>query len=218
MKLQDMFPLIVYINLDSRPDRRKEAEKEFEKLGIDPVRIPGQVYSGTNNKSWNGIIGCMQSHLIALSIAKEANCNIMIFEDDVKFINDAEKVIPLALDELSALDWHMQYFGANLLKPCYQVTPHLARLTHGQSTHAYGVNVKFIDKLLTYIPLNEICPIDLRYANNAIPNNSCFITIPMVAVQRDSYSDIEGVQANYESYLERRFKDNLRVAQAPRDM
>lgn len=207
-QLQDVFPLITYINMDHRTDRRKQAESEFAKLDISPIRVPGQIYRGTDNPNWNGIAGCTLSHLLCLNMALEKKSNIFIFEDDVKFINDYKNVISSALDELQNLDWRIVYFGGNLLKPVYQTTEHLGKLTWCQSTVAYGVNANFVQRLINYIP-NQIIPLDLVYTQYVIPHNDCYMTIPMTVVQRNSYSDIEGTEVDYESYLEQRFWSNL---------
>jgi GR25 family glycosyltransferase involved in LPS biosynthesis len=54
-----------YINLNSRSDRRKETENEFEKLNIkDYVRFPA-IYNSSN-----GAIGCLQSHIAILESYK----------------------------------------------------------------------------------------------------------------------------------------------------
>jgi len=210
MKLKELFPLMFFINLDSRVDRLNQAKSEFKKLKISPERISGKLFTGTDNPSANGIMGCTLSHLECLKLARERGQNVLIFEDDIKFVNDYKRTIELACNEIEDYEWDMFYLGANILKPFYQVSQHLARLTHGQSTHAYGVNVKFIDTLINTIPENTIYPLDLIYSNYVIPSRECYIVAPkMVAVQRDSFSDIERTTANYESYLEKRYQNNF---------
>jgi len=95
------------------------------------------------------------------------------------------------------------------MKPCHQVTSHLAKLNHCQSTHAHIVNHNFIEKLATYLPMNQVVPIDVVYAEKVIPENSCYIVAPeMVAIQRDSKSDIDGVDATYD-LPSKRYKENF---------
>jgi GR25 family glycosyltransferase involved in LPS biosynthesis len=209
VKLDELFPLIYYINMDSRPDRMAQAQEEFKKLDIAPERISGKIFTGTNDPHWNAVHGCTLSHIECLMRAKKENKNVFIFEDDLKLVNDFEDIIPKALDELSNFEWDMFYLGANILKPAYQVDRHLVQLSHGQSTVAYGVNINFIDFLLSKIPLDKIIPIDMIYAEWVVPYNSCYISYPMCVVQRNGYSDIEKQEVDYESYLERRFYENL---------
>ena len=209
MKFTELFPLITYINLDSRQDRDRLAKKEFEKLSISPTRISGTVVNVSNNKMANGVLGCTLSHVKCLEMALGQNQNIFIFEDDIKLVDSSFQTIDKCFEELSKMDWDMLYLGGNVLKPIYQKTEHVGKLTHCQSTVAYGVNKNFLKKLISYIPRNQIIPIDLVYTNQAIPNNDCFISIPMAIVQRDSFSDIEGKQVQYESYLQKRYDANL---------
>jgi hypothetical protein len=114
-----------------------------------------------------------------------------------------------ACNELSNMDWDFFYLAANILKPFKQVSDHLAKLEWAQSTCAYGINKNFLQKTLESIDLNRITrPIDVIYSEMAAKNNF-YITVPMVGVQRDSFSDIENVNVNYTSYLQKRYNDNL---------
>ena len=207
----ETFPLQVYINLDHRTDRKAQALKEFADLELNPIRKSGVVIESIDDPYSRGVIGCLYSHIQILTAANILGTSVAIFEDDVLFLhNDVtpKHILDMACMELKDMDWNMIYFGGNLLRPCYQVSPHLAKLTHAQSTVAYGVNVKFIPKLLEYFA-NITAPIDVIYADKVIPQNSCYITVPMVAIQRDSYSDIEGHDVEYSSYLEKRYWENL---------
>ena len=211
MNFTELFPLITYINLDFRQDRDLLAREEFKKIDINPTRVSGIVIKTTDNSMWNGVLGCTLSHIKCLEIALEKKQNIFIFEDDIKFIpaNETKTILNKCCEELDKIDWDMFYIAANVLKPIYQETKHLGRLSHSQSTVAYGANYKFIEKLLSYIPRNQIIPIDLVYTNSVVPHHNCFISIPMLGVQRNSFSDIEGKQVDYESYLEKRYDANL---------
>jgi GR25 family glycosyltransferase involved in LPS biosynthesis len=205
-----LFPLKFVINLDKREDRLIEAKKEFASMGIrDVMRMPGKIYSDTrNHPSWNGALGCLFSHLAILRFAHDMQQNVMIFEDDVKFLNTEPDLLDQCSSELDSIGWDMFYGSANILKPCVQMTPHLARLSHAQSTACYGVRWGFIETLFKYFEKID-APIDVIYADRVIPNHNCYVSIPMLAIQRDSYSDIEGQQANYSSYLEKRYWSNL---------
>ena len=210
MKFNDMFPLVTYINLDTRNDRKILIEEELNKLNISYIRKSGRIFDGTNSKYWNGVAGCELSHIDCLRMALERKQNLFVFEDDALFINNAEETIPLALDELSNTDFSMFYLGANIYgnHPTYQVSDHLGKLSYAQSTVAYGVNINFIERLVNSIPLDRIIPIDLIYTS-IVPNINAYITVPMTVVQRKGYSDIEGQEVEYESYLERRYLENL---------
>jgi hypothetical protein len=97
----------------------------------------------------------------------------------------------------------MVYFGGNVLKPFYQITDHLAKLTHCQSTHAYAINKHFVGGLVDWLENNQTYIIDVLYAEKVVPYNNCFITIPMLAIQRPDYSDIEKQNMTYDIPIQR---------------
>ena len=137
MNIQKFFPLIKYINLDERKDRDILARKEFEKIGVFPERFSAI-------KRDNGAEGCYLSHLNLLREAEIRGENLLVFEDDVQFCDGAKDIIKSALDELKDKNWVLFYLGGNLLRPAYQCSKNLARLTHCQSTHSIGYNIKYI--------------------------------------------------------------------------
>ena len=55
-----------YINLESRPDRKKHIEQQLNLLGINADRFNAI-------KLPNGALGCSMSHLKCLEIAKQNN-------------------------------------------------------------------------------------------------------------------------------------------------
>lgn len=195
MKIDEMFPLQYYVNLDEREDRKELAEKEFDKLGIHPQR-----FSAIKHK--NGAVGCYLSHLNILKIAEAKKENVLIFEDDVQFIGDYNEVINKAMDELDDLDWHMGYFGGNILRPAYQVTPHWAQVSHCQSTHAYFVHKNFVPSLVAFLERNRFI-LDVLYAEHVVTQKNCYITVPMVAIQRTDFSSIEKQEMSYDIPIER---------------
>lgn len=212
MKINEFFGMVVYINIDSRVDRNEMVIKEFEKLNINPIRISAITPKANSDNHKNGIDGCRQSHLMCLRMALERKSNILIFEDDVKLINNPTKTLEKALDELYILNmnWDMLYLGGNICNKVYKITGHLGKLTHSQSTHAYGVNKDFVEKLINYIENDSYdTPLDMTYAYKVIPNNEAYLTIPMVAVQQKSFSDIEGCVVEYENWMIQRFYDHL---------
>lgn len=197
MKLNEFFDKVYCINLDSRLDRWTVAQKEFEKIGFIPER-----YSAIKHEqSWRG---CYLSHLDILRKARDNNESVLIFEDDIEFINYSEELIRDILTELKLFHWwDMFYLGGNVLKPFYQITDHLGKLTHCQSTHAYGVNKNFVYRLVEWLENNQTYIIDVLYAEKVVPYNNCFITIPMMAIQREDYSDIEKQNMSYNIPMQR---------------
>lgn len=192
MNFNDMFELCYCINLDSRKDRWQKTQFELEILDISPERFKAIEHS-------MGWMGCSQSHLSILKEARRKKKNVFIFEDDVQIINYEKGILESALNELSDWGWAMFYLGGNPLAPFHQVSDHLAKLNYAHSTHAYGINKDYLDRIISAIELFEgIYPIDVIYAKVIMPVFGCYITVPMLASQRDSYSNVEKKIMTYE--------------------
>ena len=76
------FDKIYCISLDTRPDRRKQAEKQFADVGL----LERVEFIIVEKHPVNQEKGIFQSHMFCLSKGLKANArNILIFEDDVFF-------------------------------------------------------------------------------------------------------------------------------------
>lgn len=202
----EFFDKIYLINLDSRPDRLEQATRELNSIGItDFIRIPGVVDP-------NPARGCHLAHAKIFALADNyVTGRILIFEDDVEFFPNALETLTKAMHELEpnpmSGDWDMLYLGINMDQYyAHQVLPHVAYLTGGFSTHAYAVNNQrgLFHKLweINYDP-NTVHN-DVVYTNEIMPNYKCYVTIPLAAGQRDSYSDVQGkVMSSNQMFLER---------------
>lgn len=202
------FDKIYCTNMSYRPDRWQQVLVEFDKLGIKGkvIRFEG-IESYGNDAYKNRWMGCNLSHLNILEHSD--NERVLIFEDDVIFINDFKNILQSAIEELKEKEWGMFYLGGNICGSITQETEHLGRLSHAQSTQSYAVNKNFNKEILKYKELFYDKQVDLVYAQNIIPNYPCYITIPMVTLQRSDYSDIEQRNVNYDSWMEQRYFDNL---------
>jgi GR25 family glycosyltransferase involved in LPS biosynthesis len=195
MKLDNFFEMSYVINLTKRPDRLKNCEDAWYKLNFYPER-----FAAIENK--NPALGCYLSHLEILRRARDANKNVLIFEDDVEVINFENHLMERVMDELYNLDWAMIYLGGNILRPFYQETNHLAKLSHCQSTHSYGISKKYLPQIVDFLE-NNIHIIDCLYADYVVPQLPCYVTIPMMTRQRTDYSDIEKQVMTYDIPMER---------------
>lgn len=198
MKLSQLFPLSYCVNLAERKDRWDDSLKEFDKIQHYPERFDAV-------KDSNPITGCRLSHLSILKKANEEKKSVFIFEDDVMFIEDYNAV-EICISELAGLNWDMFYLGANICNTMLQVRPHLAQLTHAQATHSYGVHYNFLPFLIEKVE-TFTTHLDLLYAS-LVSQYNCFISIPLIAIQRPSYSDIEKQLVNYE-WMISRYNNNL---------
>ena len=207
----DYFDRIYCINLDYRKDRWEKVTKEFTSLGIlDKVtRVPGVITHEFDDPKRNACVGNHLSHAKCIQDALYAD-RILILEDDVKFINNTLEVLKIALSQLPPW-WDLFYLGANLERPTYQLSSHLAKLSFAYSTHAYAINMQNdeLTDILEQMNTNtETIHNDVYMSEHIIPFYCSFISIPMIAIQESSYSDIEKKFVNYD-WMEERFNNQL---------
>lgn len=193
------FDAIYLINLDSRPDRLNQAMNELRKQLIKKViRIPGIVHQ-------NPATGCHLSHAECyLDAINSGYDRILIMEDDIEFFPNAYQNLEMALIELPA-DWDMFYLGANLDNyKAYEISEHVCKLTGAYATHAYAVKRPLFQELFEINSNMSIAHNDVYYAENIHPNYNCYMAMPLIAGQRDSYSDIQKcMMSSNKVFLER---------------
>jgi glycosyl transferase family 25 len=201
----DFFDHIYCINLDKRKDRWEEVQKEFESVGIaDKV----QRFSAIENT--DGRVGVIQSNLALIKMAKENNWdNIMVFEDDVKFINNPLENLQLAIDQIGRTPWSMFYLGANTHEKLMKFKPNLIILKNAFAVHSVVYNKvgfnKFINKFEGLNAIKNFDDIlDVWLAKEVQAKHTVLMVNPIITTQRESYSDIEKKVVNY-SFIEERF-------------
>lgn len=95
------------INLDSRQDRLKHIEKEFDYVGWNFNR-----FSGVNTNSYEG---CAFSHMGVASLAKEKGLDyVMVFEDDIFFMPYALQLLEQCLRDLEDVDWDLFHLAPSI--------------------------------------------------------------------------------------------------------
>jgi glycosyl transferase family 25 len=197
------FEKIYCINLDSRPERWKEAQAEFSKAGIlaRVERISGEVCSDPRE-------GCARAHLKTIRLAKQLNLpNCLIFEDDVLILEDALPALHYSVRDVSRVDWDLFYLGATTVGPAYQISHHLAKLTGACSTQSYAISARIYDAVLHSWHPPKVY--DVFLTQDIIPAHQCFITVPMVTEQKTGFSDIENRVVDYHKMMTRNFAHDL---------
>jgi GR25 family glycosyltransferase involved in LPS biosynthesis len=148
MDILKYFDKVYCINLDERTDRWEQAQVEFDKIGIRDVveRWPGV-------KHTDGNLGCTLSHKTIIEHCKKQGLNnVLIFEDDVLFVNDDVDKLEKAFNELEELgNWDLFYIGSTV-EPTVgkfdRVTDNILRTNFAYTTHAYAVNAQVFDEVI----------------------------------------------------------------------
>jgi GR25 family glycosyltransferase involved in LPS biosynthesis len=208
----DYFDRIYCINLDKRKDRWEHLNKELDKIELlkndDYERI-----SAIEMK--DGRVGLIKTvgKIIDKAIKNEYS-NILIIEDDCKFINNSLNILDYAIEDLSNLDWDLFYLGANTHTKLEKKTKHLSILKSGFATHAVAYNSKVFEKILNYTNTiehyikNQGEILDVWLSQNIQTLGNSYVCNPIVATQINDYSDIEKRNVDY-SFIIERAKKNL---------
>ena len=177
--------LTYVINLKERNDKKEYIEKLFKKENIN-----FNFYRP--NKHLNPRRGCLESHLEIIKRGiKENKDSLLIFEDDVKFIKPIHN-----LNKFPS-DWNMIYLGGTVHRVIDTNNKNYTRV-QTWTTHAYFINLKnkeFVDKILEMEKYEG--EVDRYFLEKIHPKFKCYMSNPMIAIQKEDYSDIEGQEVNY---------------------
>ena len=207
----------LYINLESRKDRREHIEQELKSIGINGVRFNAV-------KLQNGRIGCSMSHLKCLQIAKKNNWPyVMICEDDLLFL-DKEKAVK-HMNDFFKMHHENKYIcnivliAGNNVPPYKKIDDTCIRVSHCQTTTGYIVKNTYYDTLIDNIktgieklmknPTNAFSYAIDKYWIQLQKKDVWYLLAPIIAVQREDYSDIEQRTTNYEYIMKDLDKPHL---------
>jgi len=196
---------VYYINLDSRPDRRKQVENELNALSWKYQRFAAI-------KRNPGCIGCGASHLAVLKMAKQKNLPyVVILEDDITFknhkrVNNKLQRIFAAKTNFDVLLLAGNIIGTNNRK----INNDLIKITAAQTTTGYIVRRHYYNTLINNFKngLQRLRP--RKIINRFIidqhwkllqPKHKWLCLWPILAYQRASYSDIEQKKVDYHKLM-----------------
>jgi len=114
------FERIYVLNLPERADRRREIEAQLRRFGLslhaEPVRLFRAVRPDVAGPFPSvGAHGCFMSHLGMLQEAvRDGLGSVLILEDDLDFVAEAEARLPTLLQSLEMHDWSLFYGGYEL--------------------------------------------------------------------------------------------------------
>jgi glycosyl transferase family 25 len=207
-RIIEYFDRAYIINLEDRPDRRKEVTQEFGHLGISVPNQSIRFYTAKRLAEKGsfpsvGVRGCFTSHRNVLEIARQNRLqNVLVFEDDVSFRNIDASLEGQIVTQLASEPWDIVYFGY-LLPSDRDFKGPLIDYSNGvMGAHFYAVNGNFIDPLLQFMKQCEILPPGhpdggpmtadgaLNHIRGIVPNMRVLLAVPNLAYQRSSRTDI----------------------------
>jgi hypothetical protein len=133
---------------------------------------------------------------------------MLIFEDDVCFLQDPGPTMEKCVEQLKLCHWHLFYMGVNTHIAFTEfISPNLLPVKHGFSTHAIAYSPT-AQQMVYGFPWEDQ-PIDVMLADNIQRQGKSFCSYPMLATQRNGYSDIDKKEVTYD-YIEERFNNRVR--------
>ena len=202
----------LYINLESRVDRKEHIESQLKSIGIVAPRRFNAI------KLKNGRVGCSMSHLKCLEIAKKNNWPyVMICEDDLLVLDSAKFVQHIntffGLHGNTNDSWNVLLIAGNNVPPYMKVDDTCIRVTHYIVKNSYyniliGNIRAGIERLIKEPEKHALFAID-KFWIQLQRMHTWYMLAPVVAVQREDYSDIEHRKTNYENIMKDLDKTNL---------
>ena len=198
MKVNDIhtfFDGVFCVNMDKRPDRWKQAQTEFKKIGIED-----EVTRFTGIEHPNGNLGCCLSHLALIKKCKEGNFrNVLIFEDDVLFTETDVPRLAAAFDDLNDIgSWDIFYIGVTMCPTrgnFLRITDRVLKTNFAYTTHAYAVNAQAFDPMIEAwshnVESDNPRPVDVVLDEHVVRGRGqSFVMDPIYAIQQPGVSDI----------------------------
>ncbi len=179
---------IICINLRERPDRKK-------RMNLQSKRLQFPIKYFTTKKHNDPKKGCLLSHLTVIknSISKKIPpSQVMILEDDCKFLKRPQD-IPKPPD-----NWDMLYFGGTVFANLCQYDDNWCRIITW-TCHGYLINLQNRQLVEDILKAEDSgMEIDQYYIKHIHRKYNCYMVKPMMAIQLDGYSDIEGMKVTYD--------------------
>jgi GR25 family glycosyltransferase involved in LPS biosynthesis len=196
----DFIKHVVYINLDERTDRKEEVAAELES-----VFPPENVHRFSAIRHSNGAIGCSQSHIAVIEMAKENGWeNVLVVEDDFMWMNKEAGIQDL--ERYATAKYDVVLLSATFSKS----KPVTNKVVSAQSAIAYLVPAHYYDTLLQNYRKGVTGLLSgAQYNTHALDqywkrlqvHDEWYIVNPKVCKQRPSYSDIEKRFTDYTRYF-----------------
>lgn len=196
----DFIKHVVYINLDERADRKEEVVAELESV------FPSEkIHRFSAIRHSNGAIGCSQSHIAVIEMAKANGWeHVLVIEDDFMWMNK-EAGIP-DLERYATTPFDVVLLSGTFVKS----KPVTHKVLSAQTTVAYLVQAHYYDTLLQNYRKGVAGLLSgAQYNTHALDqywkrlqiHDEWYIVNPKVCKQRPSYSDIEKRFTDYTCFF-----------------
>jgi len=191
----------LYINLDSRVDRKQHVEEQMSKIGINITRFNAI-------KLTNGAIGCSMSHLKCIEMAKQNKWeHVLIVEDDILFLNPELFKNQLNKFLKNNENFDVALIAGNNMPPYQRIDDSCVKVYRCQTTTGYIVKRHYYDTLINNFregiqkliknPEQHVLYAIDKYWFKLQEKDNWYLITPLTVTQREDYSDIEKRHTNY---------------------
>ena len=197
---------VLFINLDSRIDRRTHFESQFQKIGLQPQRFRAI-------RNADGAIGCSMSHVACLELAIQNGWDhVLVCEDDATITNPGQLVHQVNQFLTRFGDqWDVLLLGGNNYQPFQPAAPECVRVTNCQTTTSYLVHRPYFERLLANFKegLKNLIANPSQQPDYAIDQywkrlqrtDRWYLIVPITVIQRPDYSDVSRQHVNYSDVM-----------------
>lgn len=188
---------VLFINLDSRTDRRTHFELQFFKIGFNPQR-----FAAIQNA--RGAIGCTMSHIACMETAIQNKWDhVLVCEDDATIINLDQLVHQVNHFFQRFNDsWDVLLLAGNNYQPFRQESPEAVRVANCQTTTAYLVRRPYFETLLANFKdgLRKLKAID-QYWKLLQRTDRWYLIVPISMIQRSDFSNVSNRHVDYANVM-----------------
>jgi len=198
----------IYINLEKRPYRNTQIQKELAQLGIHKHNV--KRFNAVEHK--HGAIGCAFSHIKCLEWAIQSDHDyVFICEDDLEIVDVDILQQNLYFFLHSSREWDVLLVAGNNMLPYKPVNHYCIQVMNCITTTGYIVKKHYYNTLLRnfkegvlslmkHPDQKKTYAID-KYWLQLQMVDKWFLLIPPSVVQREDYSDIEHKVVNFKQYM-----------------
>jgi GR25 family glycosyltransferase involved in LPS biosynthesis len=188
---------VLFINLDSRTDRRTHFELQFSEIGFHPQR-----FAAIQNA--RGAIGCTMSHIACMETAIQNNWDhVLVCEDDATIINPGQLVHQVNHFFQRFNDsWDVLLLAGNNYQPFRQESSEAVRVANCQTSTAYLARRPYFETLLANFKegLSKLKAID-QYWKLLQRTDRWYLIVPISVIQRSDFSDISKRHVDYSDVM-----------------
>ena len=197
---------VLFINLDSRTDRRTHFELQFFEIGFHPQR-----FAAIQNA--RGAIGCTMSHIACIEMAIQNKWDhVLVCEDDATIINPGQLI-----DQVNHFfqrfndSWDVLLLAGNNYQPFRQESPEAVRVANCQTATAYLVRRPYFERMLANFKegLKNLIAEPAEQPKYAVDQywkslqrvDRWYLIVPITVIQRPDYSDISRQHVDYSKHM-----------------